>query len=125
MKLTKYTHACVRLEKDSRVLVLDPGTFSETAEALAGADAVLVTHEHGDHIDVPAVVNALKGNGNLAVFAPSGVADNLRKEAPGAAARISTVDPGSSFDAAGFDVRSFGGQHALIHPQIPVVANIG
>jgi L-ascorbate metabolism protein UlaG (beta-lactamase superfamily) len=60
MKLTKYTHACVRLEKDNRVLVLDPGTFSETAEALSGADAVLVTHEHGDHIDVPAVVNALK-----------------------------------------------------------------
>jgi L-ascorbate metabolism protein UlaG (beta-lactamase superfamily) len=125
MKLTKYTHACVRLEKDSGVLVLDPGTFSESAEALAGADAVLVTHEHGDHIDVPAVVTALKENGNLAVFAPSGVADNLRREAPDAVARINTVDPGSSFEAAGFDVRSFGGQHALIHPQIPVVANIG
>ena len=36
MKLTKYTHACVRLEKNGRVLVLDPGTFSESAEALAG-----------------------------------------------------------------------------------------
>ena len=81
MKLTKYTHACVRLEKDSRIIVLDPGTFSESAEALAGAEAVLVTHEHGDHIDVPAVVAALKGNTDLAVFAPAGVADNLRKGA--------------------------------------------
>jgi L-ascorbate metabolism protein UlaG (beta-lactamase superfamily) len=125
MKLTKYTHACVRLEKDSRVLVLDPGTFSESAEALSGANALLVTHEHPDHIDVPAVVDALKDNGSLAVFAPAGVADNLRHEAPDAAARINTVDPGSSFEAAGFDVRSFGGQHALIHPQIPMVANIG
>jgi L-ascorbate metabolism protein UlaG (beta-lactamase superfamily) len=125
MKLTKYTHACIRLEKDSGVLVLDPGTFSESAEALAGADAVLVTHEHGDHIDVPAVVDALKDNGNLAVFAPAGVAENLRNEAPDAAARINTVDPGSSFEAAGFGIRSFGGQHALIHPQIPVVANVG
>ncbi|MDQ0922892.1 L-ascorbate metabolism protein UlaG (beta-lactamase superfamily) [Pseudarthrobacter sp. W1I19] len=125
MKLTKYTHACVRLEKNGRILVLDPGTFSESAEALAGAAAVLVTHEHNDHIDVPAVVNALKENVNLAVFAPAGVAENLRNEAPDAAARINTVEPGSSFEAAGFDVRSFGGQHALIHPQIPVVANIG
>jgi L-ascorbate metabolism protein UlaG (beta-lactamase superfamily) len=125
MKLTKYTHACIRLEKQNRVLVLDPGTFSETAEALAGAEAVLVTHEHTDHIDVPAVVAALKGNSALAVFAPAGVADNLRKEAPAAAPRIHSVEPGSSFQAAGFEVRSFGGQHALIHPQIPMVANIG
>ncbi len=125
MKLTKYTHACIRLEKQSRVLVLDPGTFSESAEALAGAEAVLVTHGHADHIDVPAVVAALTANTELAVFAPAGVADNLRKEASAAAARIHSVEPGSSFEAAGFGVRSFGGQHALIHPQIPMVANIG
>ena len=29
MRLTKYTHACVRLEKPGSVLVIDPGTFSE------------------------------------------------------------------------------------------------
>jgi len=125
MKLTKYTHACVRLEKDGHVLVLDPGTYSETAEALDGAQAVLITHEHGDHVDVPAMVNALRGSDGLVAFAPAGVAAHLREEAPQAAARIHTVEPGTSFDAAGFDVRSFGGQHALIHPQIPMVANIG
>ena len=125
MKLTKYTHACVRLEKDGKVLVLDPGTFSETDEALAGAHAVLITHEHGDHVDVPVMVKALGAASSLAVFAPAGVAAHLREEAPDAAARIHTVEPGSTFVAAGFSVRSFGGQHALIHPQIPVVANIG
>ncbi|WP_066292535.1 MBL fold metallo-hydrolase [Arthrobacter sp. B6] len=125
MKLTKYTHACVRLEEDGRVLVLDPGTFSEAKEALDGAQAVLVTHEHGDHVDVPALVNALRGDSGLAVFAPLGVAGHLREEAPQAADRINTVEPGTSFAAAGFGVRSFGGQHALIHPQVPVVANIG
>jgi L-ascorbate metabolism protein UlaG (beta-lactamase superfamily) len=26
MKITKYTHACVRLEHGGRVLVIDPGT---------------------------------------------------------------------------------------------------
>ncbi|MDQ0677837.1 L-ascorbate metabolism protein UlaG (beta-lactamase superfamily) [Arthrobacter pascens] len=125
MKLTKYTHACVRLEKEGRILVLDPGTFSETKEALNGAQAVLITHEHGDHIDVPAMVNALREMDGLAVFAPAGVAGHLRGEAPEAAARIHSVEPGTSFEAAGFSVRSFGGQHALIHPQVPVVANIG
>jgi L-ascorbate metabolism protein UlaG (beta-lactamase superfamily) len=125
MKLTKFTHSCVRLDRDGRVLVLDPGTFSETKEALDGAQAVLITHEHGDHVDVPALVNALRGTDGLAVFAPAGVAAHLRREAPAAEDRIHTVEPGSSFEASGFSVRSFGGQHALIHPQIPVVANIG
>ena len=125
MKLTKFTHACVRLEKDGQVLVLDPGTFSETTEALDGAHAVLITHEHPDHIDVPAVAAALGDNGGLELFAPAGVAQNVRKEVPDAAERVHAVEPGTAFDAAGFAVRSFGGQHALIHPQIPVVANIG
>jgi L-ascorbate metabolism protein UlaG (beta-lactamase superfamily) len=125
MKLTKYTHSCVRLEKDGRALVLDPGNFSESAEALESAEAVLVTHEHADHIDVPAVVDALRANAGLAVFAPARVAGQLQDKATGEAARIHAVNPGSTFQAAGFEIRSFGGQHALVHPQIPIVANIG
>jgi L-ascorbate metabolism protein UlaG (beta-lactamase superfamily) len=125
MKLTKFTHACVRLEKDGRVLVLDPGTFSETSEALDGAEAVLITHEHPDHVDVAAVSAALGERTGLQVFAPERVAGQLREAAQGAGDRIHVVEPGTSFDAAGFGIQSFGGQHALIHPQIPVVANIG
>lgn len=125
MLLTKFTHSCVRLEKDGKVLVLDPGTFSETDQALAGAEAVLVTHEHADHIDVEAVAAALLAGASLQLFAPAGVAAQMREKAPGAASRIHTVVPGGDFEAAGFSIRSFGGQHALIHPQIPAVANIG
>ena len=51
MDITKFTHACVRLDCKGRVLVIDPGIFSEP-QALIGADAVLVTHEHADHIDI-------------------------------------------------------------------------
>jgi L-ascorbate metabolism protein UlaG (beta-lactamase superfamily) len=125
MKLTKFTHSCVRLEKDGHVLVIDPGGYSESAEALDGAHAVLVTHEHPDHIDVAAVTSALKDNRELELFAPEGVADNLRKEVPEAVSRVHTVEPGTFFDAAGFGIMSFGGQHALIHPHVPIVANIG
>ena len=125
MMLTKFTHSCVRLEKDGKVLVFDPGNFSETDVALAGADAVLITHEHPDHIDVDAVTAALSAGNPLQLFAPAGVAAQLREKAPDAGDRIHTVAPGEDFEAAGFSVRSFGGQHAVIHPQIPVVANIG
>jgi L-ascorbate metabolism protein UlaG (beta-lactamase superfamily) len=50
MRMIRYTHSCVRLERDGRVLVIDPGIWSEP-QALLGADAILVTHEHYDHID--------------------------------------------------------------------------
>ena len=48
MRITKYGHACVRIEQDGRVLVVDPGVWTEP-EAVTGADAVLITHEHADH----------------------------------------------------------------------------
>jgi L-ascorbate metabolism protein UlaG (beta-lactamase superfamily) len=124
MKLTKYTHACVRLEKDGNVLVIDPGAFSEAEEALKGAQAVLITHEHNDHIDSPAVLAALRSNDSLVVHAPAGVATAL-KENSDIAARVHVAEPGSDFQAAGFGIKTFGGQHAVIHHQIPVVANIG
>lgn len=125
MQLTKYTHACVRLEQDGRVLVLDPGVFSEAAQALAGADAVLITHEHADHYDADALTTALTDSPELEVHAPAGVAADLRQRAPGAAERILAAAPGETFTAAGFSVQCFGGQHALIHSSIPVVANVG
>ena len=39
MRITKYTHACVRIEHDGKVLVIDPGVWTEP-EAVAGADAL-------------------------------------------------------------------------------------
>lgn len=125
--MTKFTHACVRLEKDGSVIVLDPGSFSEVEEAVAGAAAILITHEHADHFDAERIADAVRSDPALAVYAPAGVASQL-KEALGdddAGARIHAVDPESSYSIAGFDVRTFGGQHALIHPHIPVVKNIG
>jgi len=53
MQLTKFTHSCVRFDDADRSLVIDPGVFSEVDEALDGAGAVLITHEHPDHISEP------------------------------------------------------------------------
>ena len=127
MKMTKYTHSCVRLEREHNVLVLDPGSFSEVEEALDGAAAVLITHEHADHLDRDRVLAVMAANTDLALYAPAGLAAELREASAGsgAADRIIDVEPNSAFTAAGFEVRSFGGQHALIHPLVPLVANVG
>ena len=132
MKMTKYTHSCVRLERDGNVLVLDPGSFSEVEEALDGASAVLITHEHADHLDRDRVLAVMQANTGLALYAPAALAAELRSaltasstDSGAAADRIIDVEPNTTFTAAGFEVRSFGGQHALIHPLVPLVANVG
>ena len=48
MRITKFGHACVRIEHDGVTVVVDPGVFTDV-EAVDGADAVLITHEHFDH----------------------------------------------------------------------------
>ncbi|MFG3660126.1 MBL fold metallo-hydrolase [Streptomyces sp. NPDC047706] len=121
MKLTKKTHACVRLEKDGRTLVLDPGGFSET-DAAAGAEAILVTHEHADHFDEERLRTALEGNPAAEIWTLKSVADKISAAFPG---RVHTVGHGDTFTAAGFDVQVHGELHAVIHPDIPRITNVG
>lgn len=123
--LTKFGHACVRLEKAGRRLVIDPGTFTDVPEALEGAEHILVTHEHADHLDDGPVLEFLAANPRVTVRAPAAPAARLAGAAGVSADRIIATGAGEQFESAGFDVRTVGGQHALIHPQIPVVANTG
>ena len=99
MRLTKFTHACVRLEDGDRVLVVDPGEWSEEA-ALDGVDSVLVTHEHYDHVDIGWLTRVAAGNPRFRVYAPASVTDKLA-ELGGAAV---TVSAGDTFTAGGFDL---------------------
>ncbi|MEU6223814.1 MBL fold metallo-hydrolase [Streptomyces sp. NPDC047042] len=121
MKLTKKSHACVRLEKNGRTLVLDPGGFSEE-DAAAGADAILVTHEHADHFDEGRLRAALDANPAAELWTLAAVADQLSAAFPG---RVHTVGHGDTFTAAGFDVQVHGELHAVIHPDIPRITNVG
>ena len=119
MQLTKYAHSCLRLEHDGGVLVVDPGVLSDPA-ALDGVDAVLITHDHPDHVDVEALTRALERR-PVTVNGPASLAGVLGD----AAEALTVVAPGESFTAAGVAVRAYGGRHAVIHPDIPVVENLG
>src|SRR5580658_5530880 len=72
MRLTKHEHACVVLEKDGSSIVVDPGSFSPgAAEIIAGAEAILLTHEHADHVNEAAINAALADRPDLRVYAPA------------------------------------------------------
>ncbi|SDK12604.1 MBL fold metallo-hydrolase [Nonomuraea jiangxiensis] len=117
MELTKYGHACVRVEKNGKVLVVDPGAFTQDP-VLDGADAVLITHEHADHVDVDRLRAA---SPELEIWTCEAVAAQLT-EVP---AEVRVVREGDAFETAGFRVRVFGESHAKTHPDVPVVQNVG
>ncbi len=121
MKLTKRLHSCVQLEKDGRTLVIDPGAFSEPDAGL-GADALLVTHEHPDHFDEGRLRAALDADPAVRLWTLRSVAEKLAPAYPG---RVHTVGHGDTFTAAGFEVQVHGELHAVIHPDIPRVTNVG
>jgi L-ascorbate metabolism protein UlaG (beta-lactamase superfamily) len=121
MKLTKKGHACVRLEKDGQRLVIDPGAFTEQ-DAAVGADAILITHEHADHFSEERLRAALDANPAAHIWTLAGVAGQIATAFPG---RVHTVGEGDTFTAAGFDIEVHGQLHAVIHPDIPRITNVG
>ncbi|MFD0527889.1 MBL fold metallo-hydrolase [Kitasatospora arboriphila] len=120
MRLTKLGHACVRIEHQGTTVVIDPGAFTE-ADATRGADAVLITHEHMDHFAEDRLRAAVEADPGLRIWTNRAVAAQLE----GIGAQVAVVGEGDAFDIDGLGVSVHGEWHAVIHPDIPRVGNIG
>jgi L-ascorbate metabolism protein UlaG (beta-lactamase superfamily) len=120
MLLTKLGHSCVRLEKDGARLVIDPGIWAGP-DVLTGANAILITHEHPDHVEDGAVRAALTADPGLELCASENVAATFADYGT----RVHAVHHGDALSVAGFEVHVYGSDHALIDAAIPVVPNTG
>jgi L-ascorbate metabolism protein UlaG (beta-lactamase superfamily) len=120
MLLTKLGHACVRLEKDDARLVIDPGIWAGP-DVLAGATAVLITHEHVDHVDDDAVRAAMTASPGLELWASEAVAERFADFG----GRVHAVHHGDAVTVSGFEIHVYGAEHALVDRAIPVVPNTG
>ncbi|NYG58863.1 L-ascorbate metabolism protein UlaG (beta-lactamase superfamily) [Nocardioides daedukensis] len=118
MRITKFGHACVRVEHEGHVIVLDPGMFTDP-EAVDGAGAVLITHEHPDHYD-PDRLRAT----DAPIYTIDALARQIASSAPDLSERVTVIAPGESFDA-GLPVRVVGELHAVIHPELQRLDNSG
>jgi L-ascorbate metabolism protein UlaG (beta-lactamase superfamily) len=119
VRLTKYGHACVRLDLDAGSVVLDPGSYSPDVD-LAGVADVLVTHEHADHIDVDRLAPLVRDGVRLHTNAD--VAASLASEH---GLEVHAVGPGETFTVAGVVVQVVGGEHAEIYNGLPGCVNVG
>ncbi len=121
MQLTKFGHACVRIRKDDRTLVIDPGGLTPESDAMTGAEAVLITHEHFDHLEAERLRKAMSEDPRLTIYTCRATAEILGD----AGDRVRVVGDGDSLTIAGFDVAVVGEKHEVVHPDVPPVENVG
>jgi L-ascorbate metabolism protein UlaG (beta-lactamase superfamily) len=118
MKFSHLGHACLLVETDSARLLIDPGTMS-LFDDVRGLDAVLITHQHPDHIDIARLATLLAASPGArlvvdpdTVTAIAGLPDHHVVARPGD--RL-------TFGATTVDV--VGGLHAAVYGNVPGCTN--
>ena len=119
VQITHFGHACVLVDTGAARLLIDPGTFSSGFEKLGGLDAILVTHQHFDHLDEARLAPLLAANPEARLIVDVGTSTMLHDYTH------EVVAPGESFSVAGASIDVLGGDHEVIHPDIPIVPNNG
>lgn len=119
MKLTKYEHACFTVEQDGQTLIVDPGEYTTDFIIPNNAIAVIITHEHADHLSRDHLQAITKANPDVIIIGHDDVIGQLSEFA------TKPVIANEGIKIGPFALEFFGGQHAVIDPSIPVIANLG
>ena len=117
MKITKFEHTCLTIEQGSRVLVIDPGMFSESFNPTDNIDVVIITHEHSDHFDPNKIFAIRKVNPDVKIFTTNKVASELTN--------ATEIKPGEKVTVNNFELEFFGHDHAAIIDNIVPCDNFG
>jgi L-ascorbate metabolism protein UlaG (beta-lactamase superfamily) len=121
MRLTHLGHSCLLVETGDQRLLIDPGAFTPGFEDLRELAAVLITHQHVDHVDLDRLPALVTANPGVRLLAEPSTINDLA----GVGLRAEPLEPGSRISVGGADVEVVGGEHAVIHPDIPRIANVG
>ncbi|MEK7650206.1 MAG: MBL fold metallo-hydrolase [Patescibacteria group bacterium] len=120
MNITKFGHCCLLIEEAGARLLTDPGNYNNTPD-VRDIDAILITHEHQDHIHMPALKVLLAENPRAIVITHEGVGKLLDAEH----IPYQPIADGGEILIKNISVKSVGHEHACIHKDIALIQNTG
>lgn len=119
MKITKYEHACFAVTQDGETLIVDPGAYTTDLDTPTGVVGIVITHEHADHMDNSHLQAIVASNPNTTIYTHQDIVAQLSEF------KTQAVVAGEGIKAGSFELEFFGGHHATIYADIPVIANLG
>lgn len=124
MQIAHLGHSAVLVQTDGARILIDPGNLSDAWHDLTDLDAVLVTHQHPDHLDPAALPALLRANPKARLIVEPSIrtaSESGDLDLPGADA----LAPDDQTAIGDVLVTAVGGAHAVIHPDIPRIGNVG
>jgi len=119
MNITKIGHCCLQIDVNETRILTDPGVFSEQQNILEHVNAVLITHEHVDHMHIPSLQQIILNNPDVIVYANESTGSILSKEG----IEFELFGEGSELDIQGVSVKTWNTYHADIYDGIEPVLN--
>ncbi len=85
MKISKYIHSCLLLEKDNDKILFDPGLFTFVEgkvkpNQFQDLTAIILTHCHPDHIDNESLKQIIENNPDVVVLANGEIQTKLAEK---------------------------------------------
>ncbi len=117
MQLTHFGHSCLLADFGHTTILFDPGNFSHGFEGISGLSAILITHQHPDHVDTARLPALCEANPDAVLYADPQTTSQLGDPCV-------AVNVGDELAVGQLTIRAIGGRHAVIHPELPVVENI-